>query len=137
METALESELVDFLARRLFPRGARLVAVYLFGSAAHGELRSDSDLDVAFLGSTAPDSEAVFRAAQDLTLRIGREIDVLDLSRASTVMRAQVVGSGRRIFTGDESATDTFEMLALSDYARLEEERAETISSFLERYRGG
>jgi predicted nucleotidyltransferase len=44
------------LARRLAP--FRPVVVYLFGSAANGRARPDSDVDIAFLAASPPDEES-------------------------------------------------------------------------------
>jgi predicted nucleotidyltransferase len=123
------------LRERLFPQGG-LEALYLFGSAVRGELGPASDLDLAFLASRSPRPSEVFDAAQDLAARLGRDVDLVDLRRASTVLQAQVVGNGQRLFTGDVAATQTFEMLALSDYAWLEERRASALRAFVGRYRG-
>jgi predicted nucleotidyltransferase len=134
--TPLElGQAVAFLRERLFPGGG-LEAVYIFGSAARGELGPTSDLDLAFLAASSPASAEVFEAAQDLAIRVGRDVDLVDLRRASTVLQAQVVGNGRRLVTNDLVAAETFEMLALSDYAWLEERRASALQAFLERYRG-
>ena len=125
-----------FIQDRLFAGpGESLEAAYVFGSASRGETHSGSDLDIAFLGSQSKDPAAVFETAQDLALLIQRSVDLVDLRTASTVLRAQVVGTGRRIHAADEEAVDTFEMYALSDYARLEEERRELLQAFQERYR--
>ena len=123
-----ESEIVELIERRLFPGpDERLFAVYLFGSAAHGETNRESDADLAFLGSPPREALRVFEAAQDAAVLLDRDVDLVDLTGASTVLRARVVGSGRRIHTGDEEAVETFEMYALSDYARLEEERVQPL----------
>ena len=127
---------LDVLRGRLALDGD-LVAVWLFGSAARGQQRPDSDVDVAFLSRRSLDPVAVFDAAQDLAMRWGRDVDLVDLSQAPTVLRAQVVGRGRRLFAADASAADAFAMCALSDYARLNEERREVLARFDERYRDG
>jgi len=78
----------------------------------------------------------VFDAAQELSLALHRPVDLIDLAAASTVLRAQVVGTGRRIHTGDATAADTFEMYTLSDYAHLEYERREVVAAFRDRHGG-
>lgn len=98
--------------------------IYLFGSARRGLLRPDSDLDVAFLPAAPCDAWAVFLAAQDLAARLGCEVDLVDLQRASTVLRKEVLRTGRRLVTRRPRTADEFEMYTLSDYARLNEERA-------------
>jgi len=117
------------------PSTARLLAVYLFGTAAAGTLREDSDVDIAVLSEGALEPVALFDAAQRLATLLGRDVDLVDLGRASTVMRAQVVANGRRLTTTSSLEIDTFEMLALSDYARLAEERRPVVRAMRERYR--
>ncbi len=111
--------------------------MYLFGSEAEGRARPDSDVDLAFLSERALDPVVVFDVAQDLATALHRDVDLVDLSRASTVLRAQVIGRGRVLHSGDARRVGEFEMYALSDYARLNEERARVMESFLERYRVG
>jgi len=53
----------------------------------------------------------------------GRDVDLVDLRSASTVMRFQVVSTGRRLLCLDQEAVALFEMYALADYCRLNEER--------------
>lgn len=98
--------------------------IYLFGSAARGVTHRESDLDVAFLPPEPCDPWAVFQAAQALALRLRREVDLVDLRRASTVLCKEVLRTGRRLATFRAREADEFEMYTLSDYARLNEERA-------------
>lgn len=111
-----------------------VVAVYLFGSAAAGRLRANSDIDIAFLATPRPEALQVFEAAQAVATRLRRDVDLVDLAGASTVMQVQVLGGGRRIHVADEFRADLFETHALSDYARLQEERAEVLRAFEDAY---
>ena len=130
------AEILAVLHTRLFPRDPQsLIALYLFGSAARGEARKDSDVDLAFLGQRSPPAMEVLRAAGELMGIVRREVDLGDLRKASTVLRAQVGAKGRRIHTGDSLEVDSFEMYALSDYATLEEERRPVVQAMLARYR--
>jgi uncharacterized protein len=63
----------------------------------------------------------------------GVNLDIADLRRCDTVFVAQVVNSGERVYTGDETAAQRFEMTALSKYARLNEEREDIISDIKQR----
>jgi predicted nucleotidyltransferase len=106
--------------------------VYLFGSAATGRLVAASDVDIGFLPHHPCDPVAVFDAAQRLAGDLGRDVDLVDLSRASVVFRAQVLTTGIAVHVADVRKRDDFEMYVLSDYARTNEERCEV----LEAYRG-
>ncbi len=63
-----------------------------------------------------------------------REIDLIDLRGAGAVFKIEIIMKGERIFTGDLEQTEIFEMLSLSLYQKLNEERKEIVEDF---YRTG
>ena len=133
--TMLPSDAVLLAAlERHLPATGRALAVYLFGSAASGALRDDSDVDLAVLAESEFDPVVLFDAAQRLATELRRDVDLVDLRRASAVMRAQVIANGRRL-TPASTEVEVFEMLAFGAYARLAEERRPVILSMQERYR--
>lgn len=69
-----------------------------------------------------------FQIANHLSGSLGFEVDLVDLNRASTVFRKEVICTGAPIHIGDPSLRHRFEMYALSDYARLNEERRKIIT---------
>lgn len=101
-----------------------LIAVYQFGSTAREQERPDSDVDLAVL-SAAPVCPSVRFALQEQLARIlHAEVDLVDLRSVPTVMRMQILSTGRVLADLDHSARESFEMYVYSDYARLNEERA-------------
>jgi predicted nucleotidyltransferase len=100
-----------------------VVAVYLFGSFASDAANASSDVDLAVLAAAPIVAEQLIRARELLSERLRRDVDLLDLGRASTVMRAQVVSTGRLLLDVDPSFREPFETTAYSAYARLNEER--------------
>lgn len=110
-----------------------LIAIYQFGSQAQGTARPDSDIDLAVLALTRIPPEQLFSLAQELAIRVGRNVDLLDLRSTTTVMRAQIISTGRCLDSRDEQARAEFEMYAYSDYARLNEERRELLKDIKER----
>jgi hypothetical protein len=52
-----------------------------------------------------------------------RDVDLVDLLAASTVLRAQVIAYGERLYCGAQFACETFENYVFASYARLNEER--------------
>lgn len=111
------------LVRWLREAISNLQAVYLFGSAATGELRPDSDLDIAVLADAPIDPVARFDLAQAIAAARNRDVDLIDLASASAVLRVEIVGRGRRLFPTQDEAVEQFEDFVFSDYARLNEER--------------
>jgi predicted nucleotidyltransferase len=100
-----------------------VVAIYRFGSSVTGGFRAESDLDLAFLGSQPLDAVERFELQERLAAGLGRDVDLVDLLAASTVMRMQVVSRGRLIFDGSSGERRRFETYVFSSYARLNEER--------------
>jgi uncharacterized protein len=108
-------------------------AIYRFGTWMTEDERPDSDIDLAVLPS-AP-LEPVFRweLAQRLAIEARRDVDLIDLLRASTVLRMQVVAHGQRIYCADLNRVEVFEDYVYSGYARLNEERREILADVRER----
>lgn len=103
---------------------AGLIAVYEFGSTAAGVSRPESDVDLAVLCDAPLEPEHRWALQEEAAAMLGRDVDLVDLRRASTVMRMQVVSTGRVLFDGDPNARERFEDSVFSSYARLNEERA-------------
>jgi predicted nucleotidyltransferase len=102
---------------------ARVQAISLFGSRAGEHAGPLSDLDLALLSPAALGEVERWNLASRLSAVLHVEVDLVDLRRASAVMRVQVLGNSRLLFEGDALERMRFEMFALSDYARLNEER--------------
>ncbi|MTI69882.1 MAG: nucleotidyltransferase domain-containing protein, partial [Firmicutes bacterium] len=59
----------------------------LFGSAANGTLREDSDVDIAFLSSKNIEDYDIFMLGQELAEKLERDVDLIDLKKAYTVFK--------------------------------------------------
>lgn len=114
---------------------ACVIAVYRFGSTVSGVTHPGSDVDLAVLADRPLDPVGVFDAAQDIAVRLGRDVDLLDLRRADGTIKAQVIGTGVRILVEDEDAADRFAGEALADYAWFNEIRGDAVEAFLAPYR--
>jgi hypothetical protein len=67
--------------------------------------------------------------AQNLAAKLNRDIDLVDLGKASTVFQAQIVHTGRIIFCSDELKRAKYEMKVLKMYAKLNEERSQILKN--------
>jgi len=110
-----------------------VVAVYLFGSFARGDATPESDVDLAFLASTSLRSEARWNLQEELAEMLRKPVDLVELRSASTVMRTQVLSSGRVLYESDATTRSLFEASALGAYARLNEERRGILDDIHER----
>jgi predicted nucleotidyltransferase len=103
--------------------------VYLFGSAAVGRARPDSDLDLAILPMHPVSPSQLMEVRLQLEEALGCDVDLVDLARSSTVLRKEVLSGGRLLYESSPARRAEFEMYALSDYARLNEERAPVLAA--------
>lgn len=97
--------------------------VYIFGSTIRGTANKESDIDIAYLSDQVLDDYQIFMLAQELAGIIDRDVDLIDLKKASTVFQAQIVSTGKVIYCLDEKIRMNFEMKMLKMYSKLNEER--------------
>ncbi len=109
--------------------------IYLFGSYGRDDEWPDSDIDIALL---LPPQQA--KRPRQLTLtpchlelldRLPRSVDLLNARQVSTVMQIEII-QGRLLYCADRYAVDEFEMLTISYYQKLNEERREILEAFWE-----
>lgn len=104
-------------------------SIYLFGSYGTEYERPDSDLDIAILlpntVAEVAGSLQMSPCALALSKLTNRSVDLINIRIANTVFQFEILGSGRVVFEADIFAHDSFEMLVMSSYQMLNEERAE------------
>ncbi len=123
MQPAAPNPLVELLVARLLERVPDLLAVYRFGSFDTPAQRPDSDIDLGLLGEAPLEPVFLFDLAGELPTLALREVDLIDLITCSTVLRAQVVATGERVFCRDRYRCESFATTAFSRYAHLNEAR--------------
>ncbi len=126
----IDDDAIVEVVQHAFPDAA---VVYRFGSTVRGESSGQSDVDVAFLPSAPVDPVLRFRVQEQLAARLRRDVDLVDLARASTVMQMQVVSGGVAVATADDRRRGAFEDLVFVRYARLNEERRGILQDVQER----
>lgn len=125
----------DTIVRIIQTHHPDVQAIYLFGSWGTEDEWPDSDVDIAML--LPPDKAKTLGALDlvktqaELASLLHKPVDLLNLRQISTVFQKEVVMADRRIFTVNEYAAEEFEMLTLSFYQKLNEERAEILSEGL------
>ena len=124
---------VNLAVRILRETLPKVQLVYLFGSAARGDMHEKSDIDLAFLCPDAIDSVIRYSLQEKIAAEMGRDIDLVDLRAASTVMRVEVLRDAVLLYASDETTKAEFEMIALSMYAKLNEERKGILDDIRER----
>lgn len=97
--------------------GPPLRLALLFGSAARGELRDDSDLDI---GIVPQDADLTLADEVELQRRLeqasGRAVDLLRLDRANTFLLGQVARDAQPLVEARPGAFVRFRVRALSEW---------------------
>ena len=103
-------------------------AIYLYGTWGTDAERPDSDVDVAVLlphgAAMKADRWQWHLLAVSIAGAVGAQhADLVNLRRADTSLQAEILGTGRLTFSGDDAARLGFESLVLSMYQKLNAER--------------
>lgn len=106
-----------------------VIVAYLFGSAARGELRPSSDVDIGILVSAPPRKAGLAMEASGPTLTslrgdledalreaVHRPVDLVILNHASPDLIHRVLRDGVLVIERDRSARIRFEVNARNDY---------------------
>jgi predicted nucleotidyltransferase len=109
-------------------------AIYLFGSYGTEDEWPDSDVDIALLLPPEQANAIRMLAMSPLCSELGslleKPVDLINLRVVSTVFQKEITAD-RRIHTGNAYAADEFEMLVLSFFQKLSQERAEILAESL------
>lgn len=109
--------------------------IYLFGSYGRDDEWPTSDIDIALLlppqQAKRPKQLALTPCHLELLDRLPRSVDLLNARQVSTVMQIEII-QGRLLYCADRYAVDEFEMLTISYYQKLNEERREILEAFWE-----
>lgn len=124
---------VDRLVELIAAQAGPVIALYLFGSVAADAQRPDSDIDLAMLVEKPLTELQRWSLAQDLAVELGKNVDLIDLRSASTVLRSQILHASHKLYVADAAAVASFEDFIVGDYARLNEERAGILADIAER----
>lgn len=103
-------------------------AIYLFGSWGTEDEWPSSDVDIALLLPPEDARRIGSLAMGDLRFALQellkKDVDLINLRLVPTVFQKEIILAERRIFCAERYAADEFEMLVLSFYQKLNQERA-------------
>ena len=128
----IEDKIVQTV-RSFYPE---IQAIYLFGSYGTEYEQVDSDVDIALLFSPREAKRIgiltlgrCWSALADVT---DRSVDLINLRLVNTLFQHEIIQQGRILFEADGSGVGIFEMLTLSFYQKLNEERKEIIEEVIQ-----
>ncbi|OPY22555.1 MAG: Nucleotidyltransferase domain protein [Methanobacterium sp. PtaU1.Bin097] len=95
----------------------RVIFAYLYGSAAQGTMREDSDVDIAvFLENPKQDPLLEADISLELEQTLDRSVDVRIINHAPTIFTNQVLKEGILLFSRDEPLRINFEVRNINEY---------------------
>lgn len=128
-------EIAETIIQTVLTHYPNVQGVYLFGSFMTEDEWPDSDVDIALLLPPLEAKQASNLTGTDCVLELasalGKKVDLLNARMVSTVFQKEIVTNGRRLHCADRYAVDEFEMLTLSYYQKLNEERGAIIAAAL------
>lgn len=108
--------------------------IYLFGSWGTAEQNKDSDLD---LGLLLPPQQAKAlgnlyssELHKQLESLLKLDIDLINIRETNTTLQKEIIADTRRVYCADTYAADEFEILTISYYQKLNDERSAILQSF-------
>ncbi|MFW5889732.1 MAG: type VII toxin-antitoxin system MntA family adenylyltransferase antitoxin [Bacillota bacterium] len=114
----IERKIRTILVNKLSPK-----LIYIFGSMVKNRGRNDSDIDIAILTDKQTDEYQLYMVSQQLADELKREVDIVDLRKASIVFKAEILRTGKLVYNSDNMIKMDFQLNVLKQYALLNEER--------------
>jgi len=97
---------------------------FVFGSIVSGHFCSESDVDCAAFFRSAPDWRALIGMQAALAEMLGRDVDVISLNTADSIITMQVLANGELLFCSDRDAVNCFRAQKISEYLDFKQSRA-------------
>lgn len=85
-----------------------ILTVYIFGSHGTDYQRKNSDLDLAILFEKGPDIMEQMELAGKYELKLGLEVDLINLNKSDIILKHEVITKGEKIYSKDDLKTAEF-----------------------------
>jgi predicted nucleotidyltransferase len=105
-------------------------AIYVYGSFARGDHSPKSDIDLALLLPPDEKIDELLSIISDVSTRVHREVDLVDLRKVSDVLRREILAEGRILHVSQPNRVLEWEGTAISRYQRYREEVSDLLKDF-------
>ncbi len=129
----LSRDLQQGIVKTISDRLPLTTAIYLYGSVVTEMFRADSDVDIAVLILEPLTVDDVIYFKNNLGLLLRRDIDLLDMRRASVEMAFSVLRSSIQIFSADLLLVGLYETALMSMWSDLQIDRREIVEDIAKR----
>lgn len=129
----LSRDLQQGIVKTISDRLPLTTAIYLYGSVVTEMFRADSDVDIAVLILEPLTVDDVIYFKNNLGLLLRRDIDLLDMRRASVEMAFSVLRSSIQIFSADLLLVGLYETALMSMWSDLQIDRRGIVEDIAKR----
>lgn len=131
MKSSLSQAIINEISN-YFYNHTNVLSIFLLGSAAKGQLRKDSDIDLAILpfNGTQIKSSDLFKMTGDLGFSFGYDFDLGVMSSQNLVYAKEAIFYGKKIHTKDEVSSQFRINDLLSMYYNFQLERKEVFNAY-------
>ena len=112
------SKIVEFLQSKI-----NLIAVYFYGSILNESFGNESDIDIAIITEDITNPVRLYEIAVDISVLVKRDIHLVDFVSACDTLRIEILKNKSVIFCSNDAKRLYYEMIALTSYQKLNEER--------------
>ena len=105
-------------------------AIYVYGSFARGDHSPQSDIDLALLLPPDEKMDDLLSIISDVSTRVHREVDLVDLRKVNDVLRREVLAEGQTLYVSQPDRVLEWEGTAISRYQRYREEVSVLLEDF-------
>lgn len=99
-----------------FQEDPNVLFAFIFGSYAKGKLKKERDLDVAVFFKNPPEAVDLLHYTNKLSNLVRKEVHLVVLNNASSLLRHQVVKNGICLIKKDEVLYTRFREKIMTDY---------------------
>jgi predicted nucleotidyltransferase len=104
--------------------------IYVYGSFARGDHSPQSDIDLALLLPPDEKIDDLLSIISDVSTRVHREVDLVDLRKVNDVLRREVLAEGQTLYVSQPDRVLEWEGTAISRYQRYREEVSALLEDF-------
>ena len=115
-----------------FHKDTRILTVYLLGSALTGNMRPDSDIDLAIMPEHGVRIDPLERLefANDLAYKFERSVDIGEISSANLVYSREALLKGLVIYQKDHEKNALYRANLLGMYIQFNLDRKEVLDAY-------
>lgn len=93
-----------------------IIAVYVFGSAATGKMRSSSDIDIAVMSTHRIDFYKKAEMETQLSNLLHKDVDIVVFHQAEVLLQHQILKYGHLLYEKDDSERVRQETVSRREY---------------------